>query len=477
MAIYHLNMNIVSRGKGASVVQKAAYRAAEALKSEYDGEVHDYTRKSGIAHKDILLPINAPVEYSDRSVLWNAVEQAEKMKHAQLAREIEIALPRELTRGQNIALALDYAQKVFVDNGMCADVCIHDKGDGNPHAHILLTVRPINEDGSWGAKSKKEYILDENGERIMLKSGEYKSRKVCTVDWNEKAKSEEWRKSWADFLNAALAENGIKTRVDHRSYARQGVEKIPTVHMGPATWQEKKGIRTELGDINREVAVTNQEIRRLRARIRKAKDWLYSQPLADAPGIIDVMKNAAAWSNLNTRWQKISHLKSMANTLNLLSESNIYDLSELAEKAEQMHHEVHDLSVEVKKIDRRMDTLTEHLRQCEIISKYKPVARKYNELDANKRKVFQEKYSKEIQAYKDASEYLKRVLNGRADAPAKKWEAEMQKLTGERYVLCEKYYDLRDEIKSVETLRRGTEKLIGEAEQERKPTRSRDEAR
>ena len=217
MAIYHLSLKVFSRGKGASAVAKAAYRAAESLTSEHDGATHDYTRKRGVVHKEILLPGHAPPEYADRSVLWNAVEKSETPKNAQLAREVELSLPIELSREQNIALVREYIKRNFVEKGMVADVCVHDTGEGNPHAHVMLTMRPIEPDGSWGAKSKKEYILDNNGECIKLKSGEFKTRKICTVDWNEQTKAEEWREAWSNAVNAALEKANHTVRIDHRS--------------------------------------------------------------------------------------------------------------------------------------------------------------------------------------------------------------------------------------------------------------------
>jgi len=146
MAIYHLQIKIISRGKGKSAVAATAYRAGEKIKNEYDGMEHDYTRKGGIVHTEILLPANAPPEYADRTDLWNAVEKTEKAKNSQLARELEIALPKELSLLQNKALVRDYVKTHFVEHGMCADIAIHDTGGGNPHAHIMLTMRPFNED-------------------------------------------------------------------------------------------------------------------------------------------------------------------------------------------------------------------------------------------------------------------------------------------------------------------------------------------
>ena len=223
MAIYHLCIKIISRSKGKSAVAASAYRSGETIKNEYDGIVHDFTRKGGITHTEILLPQNAPQEFSDRGTLWNSVERIEKSKNSQLAREIEIALPKELDNEKQIELVQEYVKENFVKVGMCADIALHDKNDGNPHAHILLTMRPLNEDKTWGAKSKKEYILDNNGEKIKLKNDNYKTKKIDTVDWNEQDKAEQWRKAWADIANKYLEENSIQEKVDHRSYQRQGI--------------------------------------------------------------------------------------------------------------------------------------------------------------------------------------------------------------------------------------------------------------
>jgi len=156
MAIYHCSIKIISRGKGQSAVAAAAYRAGEKIASDYDGITHDYTRKSGAAHTEILLPRYAPEEYTKRSVLWNVVEKIEKAKNSQLAREIELALPAELTMEQNTFFVREYASRYFVSVGMCADICIHDKNNENPHAHVMLTMRPFEPDGTWGGKQKKE---------------------------------------------------------------------------------------------------------------------------------------------------------------------------------------------------------------------------------------------------------------------------------------------------------------------------------
>ena len=267
-------------------------------------------------HTEILLPEYAPPEFSDRAILWNAVEKIEKNKNSQLSREIEIALPVELSAGQNISLVREYCTEHFVSKGMCADICIHDKNDGNPHAHIMLTMRPFEPDGSWAAKSKKEYILDDNGERIRLKSGEYKSRKVDAVDWNDQSKAEVWREGWAELCNEYLARNNASERIDHQSYERQGVDLIPTIHLGvAASVMEKRGIVTDRGNINREIDTLNKQLRQIKARIRKLEDWVKVER-SDVPTLLEVFSEINNHPERRTQKRKISDIKLTADTLN-----------------------------------------------------------------------------------------------------------------------------------------------------------------
>ena len=473
MSIYHLSIKIISRGKGRSAVAAAAYRAAEIIQSEYNGVTHDYTRKGGVVHTETLLPEYSPVEYSDRAVLWNAVEMSERNSNTQLAREIEIALPVELTREQNIFLAREYVQRNFVDKGMCADVCNHDKNDGNPHAHIMLTMRPFNEDGTWAAKPKKEYILDDNGDRIRLKSGAFKTRKICTVDWNERGRAEEWRSAWADTVNQYLEQNNITERIDHHSYERQGIEQIPTIHLGVAASQmEKRGIRTERGNTNREIGVTNRQMGQLRARIRKVKDWLYAQPITDAPTMVNVMSHIAVGKNLNTRYQKISNLKTQANVLIFLQQNHITGMEQRVDKVTQIHERFYEVSNQIKNVDRRLETLNTHLTQCVNLKQHRAIYQKYQQTDPKKRGTFLEKHSDEIQSYRDAKQYLDAVMNGRTGLPVKEWTAERGRLTAGRFSLCGEYYRLKDETRSVEHLRKGAENIMWEDARRIQPSRA-----
>lgn len=476
MAIYHLSIKIISRGKGGkSAVAAAAYRAGDVFKSEYDGKTYDYTNKPGVIHTEILLPDHAPREYLDRSTLWNAVEKVEAAKNSQLARELEIAFPVELSMEQNIQLAREYLKEHFVSKGMCVDLCIHDEEKGNPHMHVMLSMRPIEPDGRWGAKSKKEYILDEHGEKIKLKSGEYKSRKVNAVDWNEQSKAEEWRAAWSDIANRYLEQSNRAERIDHRSYERQGVDTVPTIHMGVAASQmEKKGIRTNRGDINRQAEITNNQMRQLRARIRKSKDWLYSVPIQDAPSMVDMMKHIADGKNLENNWQKVRNLQTQAKILIFIQSHNITDMAQLVQSIETINKKYKDLADNIRKAERRLDTLSQHISQYESRRAHRAVYNEYAKLkDPKKREAYYAKHSAEIEAFKDARDYLNAVMNGRTDPPPiKDWRAEQTKLTAAKYATCERYYALQDEVRSVEQLRKGAENIMREDAQERQHTRT-----
>ena len=264
-----MHTKIISRSKGKSSVGASAYRSGEKLYNERDGLEHDYTRKKGVVYKEILAPINAPSWATNREKLWNEVEKIEKSKNSQLAREIDVALPIELSLEKQIDLLREYVQEIFVNNGMVADFVIHDKKDGNPHAHIMLTMRPFNENGEWGAKAKKEYILDKQGNKIYDKKGNAKSRKIETTNWNKKETLEHWREQWASYTNRILEKENIKAKIDHRSYEEIGVDKLPMKHEGVAVRaMEKRGIDTEIGNLNRDIKDLNRKLELIDKQIK-----------------------------------------------------------------------------------------------------------------------------------------------------------------------------------------------------------------
>lgn len=315
MAIYHMESKIVSRGTGRSVVAASAYMSCSRLYNDYDGIQHDYTRKQGLVWQEVFLPPQAPREWHDREHLWNAVEAAEKTKDSRLAREIIVALPIELNHEEQIALTGSYISQQFVADGMCADVAIHDTDGHNPHAHILLTMRPLNEDGTWQYKTEKEYLCMKDGEERGFTSAEYKSaqtngwekqylyrvgrKKVymtptaaaehgyaradkhpkssrygrqnpITARWNSEEQLVAWREAWADMANRAIEQAGLEERIDHRSHTARGFDEQPTIHEGvEAIYIEEKGFVSERPALNQQIRADNALLRELKEQIRQ----------------------------------------------------------------------------------------------------------------------------------------------------------------------------------------------------------------
>ena len=315
MAIYHLEAKVVSRGAGRSAVAASAYLSCSRLYNDYDGIQHDYTKKQGLVWQEVFLPAMAPPEWKDREQLWNAVEEVETSKDSRLAREFVVALPIELNRENQIELLQEFIREQFVSDGMCADAAIHDTDGHNPHAHILLTVRPLDERGKWQYKTEKEYLCMKNGEERGFTAAEFRTaqnggwekqypykvgkKKVYMTPsaadaqglvradkhpkstrygrqnpiserWNSEEQLVEWRKEWADVTNRYLERAGREERIDHRSNAARGLDEIPTIHEGVAAQAlERKGIISDRCEINRQIKADNALLRELKAAARK----------------------------------------------------------------------------------------------------------------------------------------------------------------------------------------------------------------
>ena len=452
IAIYHCSIKIVSRGKGKSAVAAAAYRSGEKLMNEWDGLTHDYTKKGGVVHSEILLPAHAPPAFSDRSTLWNSVELSEKSNNAQLAREAEIALPVELSREEQTRLVREYCSSQFVSKGMIADFNLHDTGGGNPHAHILLTMRPLDEKGAWLPKSKKEYVLDENGERIRLPSGRYKTRKVDLVDWNNRENAEVWRRAWADLANEFLERNDCPERIDHRSYERQGIDQLPTVHVGvSATQMEKKGIVTERGELNRNIKAANRILREIRRLVRGLKDWIAElkerkaallEALAEAraqasePTIPQLLarymeqrgEERADWTSKGKLKGAVSDFNKVQAAMEFLRQKEISTVETLDRQLDGISENAVAIRDSMREAERRIkdiDTLLSHIGNYE---KYKPVYREYAAIGWKKQKEkFEEAHRGELDAYRAAARYVKTHLPGTSYS-RKELEAERKDL-------------------------------------------------
>ena len=472
MAIYHLSIKIISRGKGKSAVAAASYRSGEKIKNEYDGIVHDFTRKVGIAHTEILLPRNAPQEFVSRSVLWNSVEKIEKSKNSQLAREIEIALPKELSREKQIELVRKYVKENFVKVGMCADVALHDKNDGNPHAHILLTMRPLNEDKTWGAKSKKEYILDKNGEKIKLKNGNYKTRKINITDRNEQEKAEEWRKAWADITNKYLEENSIQEKVDHRSYQRQGIEQIPTTHLGvSATQMEKKGIATDRGNINREIKHQNAILREISRRIKALLNWIRGIGKEETAETENIKSTIPPKENLLSVLENLirknadnhnTDLEKYIESYQLLKEKNITSISELKENILDLRDKIYNTTRAIKDTEKKIDDRVQLIEQAEKYLKLKDTYKVYTKLKKSKQEDFYNEHTAELILFESARKHLKEHLGESKTLNISKWKSELTTLKKDKKSLYNQILEIREEVKQAESVRSCIEKLVQE---------------
>lgn len=231
MAIFHMSFSNISAGKGRSAIASAAYRSGEKLFDDKEGRSYFYAR-SVMPESFILTPENAPKWANDRQKLWNEVEKKDRKANSRYAKEFNVALPVELTNEEQKALITKFVQETFVDKGMVADVAIHRDHEENPHAHVMLTNRPFNPDGSWGLKSKTQYVLDKNGKQLLTKNGNPKQRKIWLVDWDKPGKVEEWRHAWAEEVNSLFQAKGMPERISEKSYEEQGIEKTPTKHEG-----------------------------------------------------------------------------------------------------------------------------------------------------------------------------------------------------------------------------------------------------
>ena len=334
MAIYHLEAKVVSRGAGRSAVAASAYLSCSRLYNDYDGIQHDYTKKQGLVWQEVFLPEYAPQEWKDREQLWNAVEEVETAKDSRLAREFVAALPIELSRTEQIELLQEFIQDQFVADGMCADAAIHDTDGHNPHAHILLTVRPLDERGKWQYKTEKEYLCMRNGEERGFTAAEFKTARAdgwekqypykvgnkkvymtpsaaeaqglvradkhpkstrygrqnsISERWNSEEQLLTWRAAWADVSNRYLARAGREERIDHRSNAARGLDEIPTIHEGvTAQALERKGIISDRCEINREIREQNKLIRAIRNEITKLKNTI----MTSVPALAKALETA-----------------------------------------------------------------------------------------------------------------------------------------------------------------------------------------
>ena len=476
----HTHVDIVARSKGHSVIAKAAYNARDKLQDEYYGKTHDYSKKEDLVFSKIFLPEHIPKEFSNREYLWNSVEKIEKSKNSQLARNLLFTLPRELNEQDRIKLISEFIEENFTSKGMIADCNIHNPMasdyEEQPHAHILLTLREIDEKGNWKPKCRKEYILDENGEKIKLKSGNYKSRKVNLNDWNEPDKAKEWRENFSKKANEYLARNNINKRIDPRTFKEQGREELPQIHLGTSSYQmEKKGIQTERGNQNRKIIALNLEFRKLKEELSKLTSWIGSL-LGSLQVKYDEYKqekkeeyeNKAELFNLyeyisiyyDLQGEKARNLNPYASNKKIgadlrrfsmariyLKDNNLKTIAELQEKISILQSQNKKSSQDIKAKTARIESLNKCFTYADIIKDNKQVFEEWSSKSLFKDS-FYNSHKDEIDKYKRARAILEKIT-GSSAIKIKDWKKEIQSLEDEISKLNRQSQSIKEEYESI----------------------------
>ncbi len=327
-----------------------------------------------------------------------------------------------------------------------------------------------------GTEVPKVYDLDSQGNRIPDGKGGWKNHREDSTDWNNRENAEKWRAAWASYANRALESAGRPERIDHRSYKRQGVDKIPSIHMGPAASQmERRGITTEKGNINREIAADNKLLKEIKARITRLYNWSKEQAeAAPAQGKESIIAQLwQAWMDTaapSTRSGKLRKLQEDAKLFNLLQKNGITSMEQLHEKVAAMNKDYYDLRGKIVSAERRLAVLDERLEMWAQYEKYKPIRQKLDKVKPSKREKYQQEHRSELASFDAAADFLKRLKESGEAITPKAWRAEAAKLTAQKDFDYQKMRDMRDEIKAVENLRKTADRLAREGQRQQRET-------
>ena len=486
----HNEISIVQRSQQQSAIAAAAYQSGEKLFCEYDQQVKHYPEKRGIVHNEILLPANAPQKYADRNTLWNAAEAVEKQWNSQLARRWVLTIPREIPPDQYAVLVREFCEQQFVSKGMIADFAIHDPHPPghNPHAHIMLTMRAMDEHGKWLPKSRKVYDLDENGERIKLPSGRWKSHKEDTVDWNDQKYCEIWRHEWEVIQNRYLEANNRPERVDLRSYERQGLDIIPTVHEGAAVRQmEKRGIQTNIGNLNREIKAANSLMKSIRQLIKNLKGWiaelsekrneLLAQKAAEEavflPNLLmkymEIRKaERSSWTRAGQSRGTSKDLKAVSEALSYLQRKGLSTVEDLENFIETSGKSAADYRKQMKPKETRSNVIDAILAARTDCKECKPVYEKYQKIFFKKTKEKFKLEHPEVARFEKASAYLAKHPDDK-DSTKKELLQEQAKLVDEIADLKVPLTEVQEDLKKLWDIRYWVRKATPGTEESKEP--------
>ena len=485
------SFKIISRGKGQSCMASCAYYAGEKKYSEYECcWKYPHSSPARVKWVEVMLPPNAPKAYADPQTLWNAVNAAETSVNAQTARSILFALPRELTDEQNLTLVRNFCQKEFVDKGMICNFFYHNKGDGNPHVHIMLTLRAMDENGKWLPKSKNVYALDENGNRIRAPNGSWKRVKVNTVDWNERKYGEIWRQDWATAQNAALEAAGRMERVDMRSLERQGVEDcLPQKHLGPtASALERKGVSSERGGENRKIISVNKVLASLQKTVREIGTWLDElrkavsrqqiigspddYPLSDViTAYLDMRKDGReTWNRYAQEKGAVHDLKDGFKAVSFLSNHELYTVGQLGQYIAETKRAFSKIKAESAAKERRIRDIDALFGAIQTIRELKPIQQEYEGIHWNgKREKYKAEHGDELNRLQKAIWLREKLIKllGLASPLDKEQrvalKAERTRLEAEREALLPKLEEVKAEMAELNRIRYWTRKVIPDA--------------
>ena len=480
----HFSISITSRGKNQSAMAGASYYLGQKLYSEYDHEwKYPHSDPKRVRYTEVLLPPNAPPEYADRQTLWNAVDAAEKSNKAQTARRFTIALPKELTFEQNLTLIRDYCAKQFVDKGMICDLYYHDSGNGNPHVHLMLTMRAMDENGRWLPKTKTAYVLDENGQRIRGDNGKWLRERMDTVDWNDQKYAEIWRHEWELAQNNALEAAGRTERVDMRSYERQGITDLePQIHLGPeAAALERKGVPTTRGEHNREIKHVNTLIRGLQKTIAALGEWL--QGIKETLSRHETISNPDDYnlgevllSYLELRkadrefWEhraqtkaSLKDLQAILNAISFLKERELDTVHALGEYLSRTNERMNELRKEVRGKEQRIRDIGALLNADKTVHDLQPVYSEYSNIHwKSVKERFATAHADELEQYKKAQRLLHKFgLSQPIDR--KSLRAEKAQLEQEIEALRPDVDAVQAELDELKTVRYWVRKVIPDA--------------
>lgn len=425
MALYHFHVAQIGRAKGLSAVAASAYRSGEELYDDYYGETHDYTRKNGVLYTEIMIPDYAPDRFRDRAVLWNEVEKVEKHPKAQLCYSFDIALQNEFTFEENLSLVRKFVSEEMVSKGMICDVAVHepDKEGGiqNPHFHIICPIRPYTEEDEWGEKQHREYLIDENGERIRDQKGRYIFNAVPTTDWGRPETLDRWREHWADMVNEKFEEKNLPCRIDHRSYEDRGIDLIPQVHEGSAVRKmEARGIVTEKRDHNRFINVTNRMIRDIVRKIKDLAEWFMSVKTdldqmkgKSLDGLIleyfNYRDKVAETYSHGVQKAKMSNFKLEAKVISYLHGNNLETIPDLEERISHLNHTADVASVRIGQLKDSISLYNEHIRNCKALMETRDIYEQSQSIFfPGAKKKFQSEHQKELKRYHAAERYFSR---------------------------------------------------------------------